>query len=140
MRANTTSTVNNKTQQAATLANGAKAETKKAATVNADYNVSSSTAVQAGNSDNYINSNSSVKAGTNANMQGGNVIDKTDNTVAETAKTSADAVKSVKGKAASEIKPGLNTVKETATSQKTDAEAKASAQASATGKVAAGNK
>lgn len=140
----TSSTVNAGSKQALATTGEIKNDVKKTATVNAGTNVSSSSQgqVQAGsnNSSAGLNTSNQLNAGADVNVNGGQLIDRTEKTAVATTKVTVETAKSVKGQAVSEIKSDVKAVKQTASSVKPAANAQASAEAKASAQATVQNK
>ena len=140
----TSSTVNAGSKQALATTGEIKNDVKKTATVNAGTNVSSSSQgqVQAGsnNSSAGLNTSNQLNAGADVNVNGGQLIDRTEKAAAATTKATVETAKSVKGQAVSEIKSDVKAVKQTASSVKPAANAQASAEAKAATQATVRNK
>ncbi len=140
----TSSTVNAGSKQALATTGEIKNNVKKAATVNAGTNVSSSSQAEAQggstNSNAGLIASSDLNAGAGVNVNGGKLIDKTERAAAATTKATAETAQAVKGQASSEIKSDVKSVKQTASSDKPDVYAQASAESKTTTKATVVNK
>jgi hypothetical protein len=81
-----------------------------------------------------------MNAGAGVSVNGGQLVDKTENAAAATTKATAETAKSVKGQASSEVRSDVKAVKQTASSVKPAANAQASAEAKAATQATVGNK